>query len=108
MSNITTSKWEAWINLMPVQPTPGGTLHVTGEVNTHSTNFAFLQKAIPQGINAEILLLDLKVERGFVPATNPQQVYYTEGLLQQNQFTGIEILYKGKTIATIKKIPTVE
>ncbi len=108
MANITTSKWEAWINIMPIQPTPDGTLHVIGEVDTHSADFAFLEKAIPQGKNDKILLLNLKVETGIAPATNPQRVHYTEALQKKDQYTNIEILHKGKSIASIRDIKIVQ
>lgn len=104
MSNITTSNWAAWVNLMPPRPTPGGTLHVTGDVDTHSTDFAFLEKAIPQGTNIKILLLNLIVETGIVPATNPQKAHYTEGLQLKDQYTSVEVLYNGKRVVFIDEI----
>jgi hypothetical protein len=107
MSKITTSNWTAWVNLMPILPTPGGTLHVTGDVDTHSADFSFLEKANPQGINPKILLLNLVVETGYVPATNPQKVHYTEGLQQKDQYTSIEIFYQGERIVMIDEIKEV-
>lgn len=79
-AKITTSDWAAWVNLMMPGPTPSGTLHVVGKVDTHSANFAFLEKAVPQGINPAILLLNLRTEIGIAPAANPQKVSYTEAL----------------------------
>jgi hypothetical protein len=107
MSNITISKWQAWINLMPIQPTFGGTLHTTGEADTNSTDFAFLEKAIPQGFNPKILLLKLKVETGIAPVTNPQQLHYKEELQQKNQYTIIEIHSNGNLEATITDLKKV-
>jgi hypothetical protein len=107
MTNVTTTNWAAWVNLMPPRPTPGGTLHVTGDVDTHSTDFAYLEKANPQGINPKILLLNLIVETGIVPATNPQKVHYTEGLRQKDQYSRVEIFYKGERIVMIDEIKEV-
>jgi hypothetical protein len=105
MANIITRDWKAWVNKMPIQPTPGGTLHVTGEVDTQSTDQASLIRKVPQGINPAILLLELQVG-GFVPAKNPQKVHYTEGLTTE-VYTSIEIHYAGKKIAEITDIPDV-
>ena len=107
MSNVTTSNWKAVVNLMPIRPTPGGTLSVTGDVDTYSTDFAFLEKAMPQCINPKILLLNLKVETGTIPAKNPQQVHYTEGLQQKDRYSSVEILFEGKPEATITEIEEV-
>lgn len=106
-TKITTRDWAAWVNLMPPLPTPGGTLHVTGEVDTHSTKFAFLKRAEPQGINPKILILDLMVQAGIVPAKNPQRVHYTEALKEKQQYTSVEIRYEGKVIAEIDHIEEV-
>jgi|SRR5687767_3674995 len=107
MSKVTTSDWAAWVNLMPPLPTPGGTLHVTGNVDTHSTDFAFLEKAVPQGINPKILMLNLIVETGIVPVKNPQRVHYTEPLAQKKQYQTVEIFYKQERIALIDEIKEV-
>lgn len=107
MANIPTSNWAAWINLMPPLPTPGGTLHVIGTVDTNSSDFAFLQKKVPQGTNPKILLLDLKVETGTIPAKNPQLVHYTESLTDKKQYHTVEIFYKQERIALIDEIKEV-
>ena len=46
MSILSTSNWKAWINMQPIQPTPHGTLHVTGEVVTNPSVTAALIKKI--------------------------------------------------------------
>jgi hypothetical protein len=107
MSKLTTSDWAAWVNLMPPRPTPGGTLHVTGDVDTHSADMAYLEKKIPQGINPKILLLDLKIVAGTAPAKNPQKVHYNEGLQQKDQYTSVEIYYEGERVAMIDEIKEV-
>ena len=106
MHDIETSNWQAWIDKQPIQPTPAGTLHVTGEVDTKTTEAARLIKKVPQGINPRILLLDVEVG-GFVPADNPQQVKFTEELEPENPYDSIEIHHHNRPIATIKEIGVV-
>jgi hypothetical protein len=104
---ITTSGWSAWVNLMPPRPTPGGTLHITGNVDTQSGDFAFLEKAVPQGKISSILLLTLRTETGTAPAKNPQTVNYTEVLEQEKQYKEVQIWHNGKIEAAITKIEEV-
>lgn len=106
-AKITTSDWAAWVNLMMPGPTPSGTLHVVGKVDTHSANFAFLEKAVPQGINPAILLLNLRTETGIAPAANPQNVSYTEALSAKDQYSEVQVWCHGKLEATITKIEEV-
>jgi len=103
MPKIKTSDWNAWIDTMPVQPTPGGTLHVTGEVDAGSA-LAFLVKRQPQGINPQVLLLDLQVVNGIVPVKNPQQVHYRENLEKGQRYTEVDIFYQGQEEARITEI----
>jgi hypothetical protein len=69
MQDIETSNWQARIDKQPIQPIPAGTLHVTGDVDTKTTDAARLTKKVPQGFNSRILLLELEIG-GFVPADN--------------------------------------
>jgi len=107
MSNVATSNWQAWVKKIPAKPTPTITLHVTADVDTHSDDFAFLKKRIPQGMNEKILLLDLKAEDGTVPAKNPQKIDYPESLKKDNQYSSIEIFFEGKKIKEIKDITVI-
>jgi hypothetical protein len=107
MSKITFTDGKAFIDLQPIQPTPGGTLHVIGEVNTDNTNEAKLQKREPQGINPSILLLEI-IELDFAPAEKPQKVDYTEGLNTTDQYSSIEIFVEDEQVATIDKIEVVQ
>ena len=103
MPQVKTSDWKAWIDTMPIQPTPGGTLHVIGQVNAGGA-LAFLNKREPQGINPDILLLDLRVINGIVPVKNPQQVHYRQNLDKDQRYTEIQIFLEGKEEARITKI----
>lgn len=106
MSSLSFSKGEAFIDLQPAQPTAGGTLHVTGQADTHNTNEAKLQKRVPQGINSSILLLEI-IELDFIPKDNPQEVSYAENLDKTDQYSTIEIFVEGKKVASIDDIKLV-
>jgi hypothetical protein len=106
MANVTTQNWKAWVNKQPIQPTPGGTLHVIGEVDTQSTDQARLIKKVPQGINPKILSLELQIG-GFVPAKNPQLLHYSQGLVNES-YTSIDIFYNNAIVATIKDILVID
>lgn len=104
MSNVTTSKWEAWIDVMPGDMP---SLHVTAEVDTHSADMAILEKRMPQGINPKILLLDLKTFSGTKPETNPQQVKYTEEVHNTEVYEQVDVFYDDEVIASIKEIKVI-
>ena len=107
MHDIETSNWQARIDKQPIQPTPAGTLHVTGDVDTRTTDAARLIKKEPQGINPRILMLEVKVG-GIVPAeSNPQEVRYKEELLAEKPYDSVEIYNHNNRIATIEKIEEV-
>jgi hypothetical protein len=99
---------EAWVNIMPPVPTPGGTLHVFVEMSSNNHGRHFLQKTIPQGINGSILILDLKVSLLDIFISNPQRLTYSEGLGKPQQYTRIEIHSEGSRLATIDDIPVVQ
>jgi hypothetical protein len=105
---ITTSDWKAWINeMLVVIPSIYPFLHVTGTVDTGNQQLAFLRKRIPQGIVAEILILDLLTVTGIVPVKQPQPVLYHEEIPNMPHYSTIQI-YIGKHLeAEIKNIPIV-
>ena len=104
MPNVTTSNWQAWVKKIPAKPAAVITLHVTADADSGSEDFAFLLKRIPQGVNVKILILDVKVENGIAPAINPQRIHYAESLRKSNQYSSIEIFFKGEKINEIKDI----
>jgi hypothetical protein len=56
-TGVETRDWYAWLNLMPPPPDE---LHVVGEVYVANPGVdPFLTPRVPQGINPQILLLDL-------------------------------------------------
>jgi hypothetical protein len=99
---------EAWINLMPPIPTPGGTLHVFVEIVSNNHGRHFLQKRVSQGINPQILMLDIKLSPLDIFIFNPQRLSYSEGLSNQKQYTSIEIYSDGKKLITVNDIPVVQ
>lgn len=98
---------EAWDNIMPVQPTPGGTLHVLLEIVSNNHGRHFLNKMIPQGVNPAILMLEVKISPLDIFITNPQSLTYTEGLATETQYSSVEIFSDGKIIGKINEIPIV-
>ena len=105
MSKVTTSDWNAWINKMPGS---NNDIHVIGIVDAHSKELAFLKPKIPQGINKDILLLDLRVVSGFVPVDNPQKVHYTEELPSGKSYTAVEIYLGNQFEVRITEIGIVQ
>lgn len=64
-----THDWHAWNNMMPGGPK---SVHVTGSATVNSGGWtASLTKAAPQGINPEILMLNLEVTPPGGIATQP-------------------------------------
>jgi len=97
-----TKGFSAWINVMPGAAQD---LTVSGQVETGSgTLLPQLTERVPQGINPEILLLDLTiVESG---QTGLPVVGFREAIFRRpaskGQFTQVEILCKDDTCVSIK------
>ena len=100
-------KAEAWVNTMPIQPTPGGTLDVVLEFNGNGAR-ADLKKAVPQGINPKILILDLVYSPDAILIHNPQTSKYSEGLHTSTQYSSIQINFEGSKLAEINDIPIIK
>jgi hypothetical protein len=98
----TKTEWKAIQNLQPPLRTPGGELKVTGSMEYGDPSGSpTLQKRSPQGINPQILMLDV------VPPTDAKgrkivDLEYKEDLQTENQHTTVEVFYKGERIAEIK------
>ena len=105
--NPTVIKAEAWVDTMPIQPTTGGTLHISLEYNGNGAR-GVLNKAKPQGFNQKILLLDLVYSNESIFITNPQTSEYTEELNQSNQYESIVINFEGSELTVIKNIPIIK
>jgi hypothetical protein len=107
MSFTKTSNWHAWINMQPIQPTKGGTLHVTGEIVDHPTQVATIVKKVPQGINPRILLLEIIIHTSGVPIKQPQTMNYPESLAEGQKYDSIEVFLNSKIETNITKIPII-
>lgn len=76
-----SSSWAAWHDRMPGTP---ATLHVHGEVTFPTTGYAVeLRRAVPQGINPTILILDKLVR----PPTGPVQQVMTTVVVRYREVT---------------------
>ena len=89
--------WKAWLDTMP----PGTpTLHVTGKCvfPTHGYKVT-LKKAIPQGINPKILLLQKIVTPPGGPVIQtPETVQVKYSLKTKTKYTNVTILPDGVTV----------
>lgn len=99
---------EAWINTQPIQPTPGGSLHVILDINSNTHARHFLVKTTPQGINPAILLLEVKAMPYEIYISNPQQLTYVEHLASSDQYSLIEISDSNGLLCSISKIPIIK
>ena len=103
---IEIIKAEAWIDTMPIQPTPGGTLHVIADINGNGRR-AHLVKKVPQGINPLILMLEIRLSLTDEYVKNPQHLTYVEHLQSTKQYETIEIYFENKKLKEITDIPIV-
>jgi len=97
-----TRDWRAWINLMPPPPDD---LHVIGEVRVPNPGVeAILVKTEPQGINPNILLLDLFLYQR--PGVWPQVVAWKavryDSVTRGMAYTAVSVLCDSKPIQDIK------
>jgi hypothetical protein len=101
-----TTNWTAVEDRQP----PGVRLKVTGTVTTTRGNQEpQLTKAIPQGINPAILLLDLSIETsGDIgpDVMGKRDVEFNEEI-KAGQYTSIDIRFGGTTIKVIDEIKAV-
>ncbi len=107
LEKIKIEHAEAWVDTMPMQPTPGGTLHVHVELISDNHGRHFLVKKVPQGINPAELLLEIKVSPLEIYISNPQNLTYTEGLTKPKQYNAVEIFFEGNSVAVIDDIPVI-
>lgn len=104
MSNINTKGWNAFENRQP-GTSKDNAFYVIGEVETNNGRIQpVLTKAIPQGINEKILILDLTLEdQGGFGTTDIafRPVRYDEGI-SEGQYTQVQIMYQGKEIVCLE------
>jgi hypothetical protein len=102
MASLETRNWFAWENNMPPGPVR---LQATGEVKTPSAHqVPRLARAVPQGINPRILILNLTVEetgKKGVEVVDFRRAYYEEEC-RPEQFTDVQINCEGSLLQMIK------
>ena len=101
---MSTRDWYAWLNLMPPKPDD---LHVTGEVMVGNPGVqAELCLKEPQGINPQMLLLDLHLVQR--PGMWTQQVTWVpcryDKVLGPSspRYTSVEVFQDGVSVAAMK------
>ncbi len=99
-SGIKTRDWYAWNDLMPPRP---DFFHIVGMVYVPNPGVELLLvPAEPQGINPDILLLDLHLIQK--PGVWPRVFVWKQARYDQkitNGYKTADILYQGNSIATV-------
>lgn len=84
--------WHAWVNAMPPGP---HTLHVSGTVTVPNGNtLVKLVRAVPQGFNPRILMLNLEIHDSSASSSNDTEVkvHYSEPA-SVDSFDGVHICF---------------
>lgn len=96
------SEFSAWINLQPPDPSR---LIVIGKVVTNGGDLQpKLKERVPQGVNQNILLLDLTVEQTGKPGTDdiaPRDVRFDKPA-GQGAYKQVEIYFEGERCLTLE------
>ena len=107
---METKDWYAWVNLMPPKPDD---FHVIGEILVGNPGIqAQLSVKEPQGINPNILLLDLHLVQQ--PGLWPQvmtwvQVRYDKILTPRSpRFEQVDIFFDGTSIGPLISVDEVQ
>lgn len=106
---LESKDWSAWENHQPPGPV---TFHVKGTVVVRATNYtAKLERAAPQGINPNILLLNLVVtESGPIGGSNITNldVQYSEAAYAAGAYSQVTILRDGAGGTHIPQVDIVQ
>ena len=96
-TTLNTRNWKAWEDRQPPEPPR---LNVTGEVETSNGNQTpHLAEASPQGINPEILLLDLTITTSGTGITvmGWKEVRFQKQV-SKGQYTSVDIHSDGESV----------
>lgn len=100
-TGVQSENWTAWINKMPPPPDE---LHVRGEVIVGNPGVdVYLFKTVPQGINPDILLLDLVLVQQpgiWIPKVTKKTARYEE-VGASLAYSSVSILSGGTSITQI-------
>jgi hypothetical protein len=89
-SNLPES-WSAWIDAMPSPDQTPPTLHVKGQVDVHHQALnVSLQRAVPQGFNPAILILDIVTQYPTRATDGIRDLHYSEPV-ETGQYESIHI-----------------
>jgi hypothetical protein len=101
---MDTKNWYAWMDTMPPKP---DSFHVVGEVYINNLGAQVeLCPKVPQGINPNILLLDMHVVQR--PGVWPQvmtwvQCHFDRVIVPGNdKYTDVEIYNKNELVGSVK------
>jgi len=100
--------WHAWLNTMPPRP---DTLHVVGDVMVANPGVTpVLTMREPQGINPNILILDLQLVQQ--PGMWPQvvtsvQARFDRVIVKQSSYTSVDVYLNGSKVTSIDHIDIV-
>ena len=100
--DIESRNWYAWLNLMPPRP---NTFHVTGEVFVPNPGVnPVLTPRVPQGINPEILLMELQLlqQSGVWPQVFVWKQARYDLVRPFINYTLVQVFCQDKIIAKIK------
>lgn len=100
-SDAKTRQWKAWNNLQPPLP---NTFHLIGEVQVPNPGVeVLLVPSEPQGVNPEILLMDLLLIQR--PGSWPQAEIWAQGRYDKpigaTGYTDVDIRCAGESLAMV-------
>jgi hypothetical protein len=97
---------EAWDDLTPPLLSEGGMLHVIADIEGTGKR-AHLVKKFPQGINPNVLQLEIKITNTRTKIEEYQFLSYTELLLKRKQYSEISIHFGKHVLKVIDEIKEV-
>lgn len=98
-----SSEWNAWLNLMPPGPP---SLHVTGKIKVKDKNTVVnLVRAVPQGFNPMILILEVEAKPSPKPTPATQAVHFSE-IVSGMGFSDVDIRFPNGQL--LPKPPTIK
>jgi hypothetical protein len=103
MASLNTKDWTAVEDRMPPTPPEGANLKVRGLIETGNSNITpTLSSAVPQGINPEILILNLALEESGVGNTvmSYREAKFSKDV-RRGEHTQVQINADGKKIELI-------
>lgn len=107
---IDSRGWRAWVDAMPGPGKRAHPLYVTGKIELTTPGYKVtLVKANPRDTRAPFLVLDLEIKRERPPDAQVITLYtpYYADPSPPRRYSGVQIRYQGKVLATIDRISTI-